>query len=89
MTLVREAMDAKTFSDWSSLFAMGVGLYSIHHSNLSTRILRRRISGLTETEAVIVLAVVTALAELGAFREKDVPSVLDDQAFDDRKERLA
>lgn len=52
-----------TFQQWSDWFISTVGLYNFLGPKLSTRILRRRIAGLSQRNADTLLAIVTALAQ--------------------------
>ena len=59
-------MDLDTAEGWRDAFTHVVGLYVVHPTNFSTRMIRRRIPDVSVEDARILLGVVVILSELGS-----------------------
>jgi hypothetical protein len=51
-------MNADTAEGWRNIYYYVKGLYDDHGGNLSVRMIRRRIQGLSEADAQLILAIV-------------------------------
>ncbi len=74
-------MDANTADGWRDLFTFAMGMYLEHKRNgvdLSTRMLRRRINGITEAQAEFLVAMCGIIGRNQIKGADDVLSVEED-----------
>lgn len=57
-------MNGDTLREWRTLLTHVVGMYAFHPDTLSTRMLQRRIQGLSSEDARLLLALMALLLEI-------------------------